>query len=140
MKIASFLLSFFIFKRLPPLQNYFLPQSSPWCVINEFFHLEKKFILEISTFLCFWEIHIFQNLWHHHCYIWKLHLRLVLSTIKMKFGQILVCCMTNISKMFLVQCWTLEYSSRPFYVINMTIQWGPAVSVWLILIMTSQIC
>ena len=138
MKIASFLLSFFIFKRLPPLQNYFLPQSSPWCVINEFFHWKKKFILEISRFLCFWETHIFQNLWHHHCYIWKLHLRLVLSTIKMKFGQILVCCMTNISNMFLVQCWTLEHSSRS--VINMTTQQGPAVSVWLILIMTSQIC
>ena len=33
----------------------------------------------------------------------------------MKFGQILVCCMTNISNMFLAQCWRLETSSRPFY-------------------------
>ena len=33
----------------------------------------------------------------------------------MKFGQILVCCMTNISNMILAQCWRLETSSRPFY-------------------------
>ena len=36
----------------------------------------------------------------------------------MKFGKILVCCMTNISNMFLAgdwQCWRLETSSRPFY-------------------------
>ena len=39
----------------------------------------------------------------------------ILSTIKMKFGQILMCCMTSISKMFLAQCWRLETSSRPFY-------------------------
>ena len=32
----------------------------------------------------------------------------------MKFGQILVCCMTNISNMFLAECWRLETSSRPF--------------------------
>ena len=31
----------------------------------------------------------------------------ILSTIKMKFGSILVCCMTKISKMFLAQCWTI---------------------------------
>ena len=31
----------------------------------------------------------------------------------MKFGQLLVCCMTNISNMFLVHCWKLETSSRP---------------------------
>ena len=33
----------------------------------------------------------------------------------MKFGQILVCCMTNISNMFLAECWGLETSSRLFY-------------------------
>ena len=38
----------------------------------------------------------------------------ILSTIKIKFGQILVCCMANISKMFLTQCWRLRTSSRPF--------------------------
>ena len=45
------------------------------------------------------------------------------SYTKMKFGQILVCCMTNISAMFLAQCWRLETTSRPFYdFIKMTIQ------------------
>ena len=39
----------------------------------------------------------------------------IVSTIKMKFGQILVCCMTNISNMFLTPCWRLETSCRPFY-------------------------
>ena len=29
---------------------------------------------------------------------------LIVSTIKMKFGQILVCCMTHISNMFLARC------------------------------------
>ena len=41
----------------------------------------------------------------------------------MKFGQILVCCMTNISNMFLAECWRLETSSRLFYdFIKKTIQ------------------
>ena len=30
-------------------------------------------------------------------------------------SQILVCCMINISNMFLRQYWRLETSSRPFY-------------------------
>ena len=38
----------------------------------------------------------------------------ILSTIKMKFGQILVCYMTNISNIFLAECWRLETSSRLF--------------------------
>ena len=49
-------------------------------------------------FLSFCEIHKFQNLWRHlrHCYIMEVTLVLIfffwiLSTIKMKFGQILVC-------------------------------------------------
>ena len=33
----------------------------------------------------------------------------------MKFGQVVVCCMTNISNMFLSQYWRLETSSRPCY-------------------------
>ena len=46
-----------------------------------------------------------------------------LSPIKMKFGQILVCCMTNTATMFLAECWRLETSSRLFYdFIKMTIQ------------------
>ena len=40
----------------------------------------------------------------------------------MKLGQILVCCMTDISNMFLAECWRLETSCRPFYdFIKMTI-------------------
>ena len=42
------------------------------------------------------------------CFFW------LLRSIKMKFGQILVCCMANISDIFLAQCWRLETSSRPF--------------------------
>ena len=70
---------------------------------------KKRFVLEISRFLCFCEIHRLQNLWRHqrHCYI--------LSAIKIIFGQILLCCMRTIPYMFLVQRWRLETSSRPFY-------------------------
>ena len=103
--------------------------NRPWCVINEFFYLKKKcFILEILRFLCFCETHWFQNLWRHHkalmdngsytyaYFFW------ILSTIKMKFGQMIRCCMTNISNMFLDECWRLEISSRLFYYfIKMTI-------------------
>ena len=46
----------------------------------------------------------------------------------MQFGQILVCCMTNISNMFLAECWTLETSSRLSYdFIKMTIQQDLAI-------------
>ena len=38
----------------------------------------------------------------------------MLCTIKMKFGQILVC-MRNISNLFLAQCWRLQNNSRLFY-------------------------
>ena len=52
----------------------------------------------------------------------------ILSPIKMKFGQILVCCMTNISNMLLAECWRLETSSRLFYdFIKMTIQQDLAI-------------
>ena len=41
----------------------------------------------------------------------------------MKFGQILVRCMKNITDIFLAECWILETSSRLFYdFIKMTIQ------------------
>ena len=40
----------------------------------------------------------------------------------MKFGQILVCCMINISNMFLAQSWRPDNSSRPFYFNKMTTQ------------------
>ena len=46
----------------------------------------------------------------------------ILRAIKIKLGQILVCCMTNISNMFSAECWRLETSSRLFYdFIKMTI-------------------
>ena len=52
----------------------------------------------------------------------------ILSPIKMKFGQILLCCMTNISNMFLAACWRLETSSRFFYdFIKTTIQQDLAI-------------
>ena len=109
-------------------QNYFLPESSPWCVINFFYVKEKCFVLEISRFLRFCEIHKFQNLWchHRHCCIMEVKILLyffwILSTVKMKFGQILVYLITNISNMFLAQCWIRETSSRLFYdFVEMTI-------------------
>ena len=47
----------------------------------------------------------------------------ILSPIKIKFGEILVCCMTEISNIFLAECWRLETSSRLFYdFIKITIQ------------------
>ena len=64
---------------------------------------------------------------HKHSCI-MLDLNLFISTIKMKLGQILVCCMTNISNMFLAECWRLETSCRPFYdFIKMTIQQDLAI-------------
>ena len=39
----------------------------------------------------------------------------ILRTIKMKFGQTLACCRTNIFCMSLAECWRLEASSRLFY-------------------------
>ena len=46
----------------------------------------------------------------------------------MKFGQILVCCLINISNVFLDQCWRLETSSRPYYdFIKMTIEGNLAI-------------
>ena len=42
----------------------------------------------------------------------------ILRNIKMKFGQILIYRITNISNMLLAQCWRLETSSRPFYDFN----------------------
>ena len=46
----------------------------------------------------------------------------------MKFGQILVCCIANISNMLLAGCWRLETSSRLFKVfIKMTMQQDLAI-------------
>ena len=38
----------------------------------------------------------------------------ILSTLKKKFGQILVCCTTNISNMFLAQDWKMETHFQTF--------------------------
>ena len=90
------------------------------CIINDFLFEEKMFRSQ-DKFLCFCEIHRIQNLWRHHkhCYIMEVTLMFISfeswSPIKMELGQILVCCLTNISNMFLAQCWRLETSSRPFY-------------------------
>ena len=89
---------------------------------------KKCFVLEISRFLSFFgnpqisksvtsSYALLNNVSHTYaCFFW------ILSTIQMKFGQILVCCMANISNTFLAQCWRLEPSSRAFYdFIKMTI-------------------
>ena len=56
------------------------------------------------------------NFYRFSCFFW------ILSTVKMKFGQMLVCYMTNISNTFFPKCWRLETSSRLFYdFIKMTI-------------------
>ena len=74
--------------------------------------------IEIFVFLRNLQISKFvtssQVLLHNASYTYAYFFR-ILSPIKMKFGQILVCCMKNISKMFLAQCWRLETSSRFFY-------------------------
>ena len=87
-----------------------------------FFLKKKCFVLEISRLSSFCEIHRFENLLRHHrhSYIMKVTLSYpyifsILSTIKMKFGQILVCWVANISNMLLAKCWWLETSSRSFY-------------------------
>ena len=78
-------------------QTIFLPWSSPWCLINEFFHLKKKcFVLEIFRCLCFCEIYWLLNLWRHHGHYCIMEVTFayffwILSTIKMKFDQISVC-------------------------------------------------
>ena len=99
---------------------------------------EKKcLVLEISRFLCFHEIHWYKNLWCHyrHSYIMKLHLlQLCLFLLNPKYYQYEIWSdtsvlqtniyMTNISDMFLVQCWRLETSSRIFFdFIEMIIKW-----------------
>ena len=80
--------------------------------------------------LCISEICRFQNLWRHHrhCYIMEAilinaYLFWMLCTTKVKFGQMLVCCMRNISNLLLAQYWRLETNSSLFYsFIKMTIK------------------
>ena len=68
-------------KATPPLQNYFCLTVALDMQLMNLFILKKKkcFLLEISRFLCFCKIHIFQNLWHHHrhCYIMEVIIMLI---------------------------------------------------------------
>ena len=101
------------------------------------------FLIEEKIMFHFWDIKIFVFLWnllqiskfltssqvllHNASYVYA-YFFWILSPIKMKFGQILVCCMKNISNMFLAECWRLETSSRLFYdFIKMTIQQDLAI-------------
>ena len=101
------------------------------------------FLIEEKIMFHFWDIKIFVFLWnllqiskfltssqvllHNASYVYA-YFFWILSPIKMKFGQILVCCMTNISNMFLAECWRLETSSRLFYdFIKITIQQDLAI-------------
>ena len=78
--------------------------------------------LQLSKFVASSEV-LLHNASHTYAYFFW-----ILSPIKMKFGQILVCSMTNISNMFLTECWRLETSSRLFYdFIKMTIQQDQAI-------------
>ena len=83
---------------------------------------------DIEIFVFLWNLQISkfvtssQVLLHNASYTYT-YFFWILSPIKMKFGQILVYCMANISSMFLAECWRLGTSSRPFYdFIKMTIQ------------------
>ena len=96
---------------------------------------KKCFVLKISRFLCFYEIHRFQNLWchHRHCYIMEIILMLTFS-FNPKYYQnetwstTTVLYMANICNMFLAQFWRQEKSYRPFYYfIKMTRQWDLAI-------------
>ena len=105
----------FFFSRLIPLQSYFLPKGSTWCVINDFFYLKKKkcSVLKISRFLCFCKIHRFQNLWRSRSclFFW------ILSTTTLKLVPILMYCMTNISSMFWLNAGDWKLVSGPFIIL-----------------------
>ena len=47
----------------------------------------------------------------------------LLNPIKMKFGEILVCLITNMFNMFLAQCWRLGTRSRSYYNFNEMAIW-----------------
>ena len=69
----------------------------------------------ISYILCFFIILYIIYLYIFLFILYILYfISYIFCTIKMKFGQIVVCCMTNISNIILVLFWRLETSSRPF--------------------------
>ena len=87
-----------------------------------FFYLKKKMFhsRDIKIFVFLWNLQISkfvtssQVLLHNASYTYASFFW-ILSPIKIKFSQILVCCMTNISNLFLAECCRLETSSRLFY-------------------------
>ena len=91
---------------------------------------------------CSQDIEIFVLLWHlqiskfvmsswallHNASYTYAYFFWIVRPIKMKFGQILVCCTANDSSMFLAKWWGLEISSRLFYdFIKITIQLDLAI-------------
>ena len=77
------------------------------------FHSQDIFVflwnLQISKFVTYTLLH--NESYTFAYFIW------ILSTVKMKFSQILVYLMTRIYSMFLAQCWRLETSSRRFFIL-----------------------
>ena len=99
-----------------------------------FFNWRKMFRSQDNKiFVLLWNLHISKSVtssqallhnasYTHAYFFW------ILSHIKMKSSQILVRWMTNISNMFLAECWRLETSTKFFYgFIKMTIQQDMAI-------------
>ena len=100
------------------------------------------FLFEEKIMFCSQDIKMFVLLWNliisksmtpsqallHNASYTHAYFFWILSPIKIKFGQILMCWMANISNMFLVECWRLETSTKLFYdFIKMTIQQDMAI-------------
>ena len=103
----SFLWKFKIKVKNPPLPKQSSLSSNPF--------LSRKNILFCFAKYCYFIL--LNNGSYTYAYF-----RWILCTIKMKFGQIIVCCLINIPDMYLVHCWRLDTSSRSFYdFIKMTI-------------------
>ena len=88
---------------------------------------------DIEIFVLLWNLQVSkfvtssQELLHHASYTCAYSFK-SLSPMKIKSDQILVCCMTNISNMFLAECWRLETNSRLFYdFIKITVQQDPTI-------------
>ena len=80
-----------------------LPSSSPWCGIYDFFSLKEKlyFVLEISSFLCFYKIH--QNLWRPHRHYYIMQVVFILISFESSVP----------SKWNLVKYWFAEWQTFP---------------------------
>ena len=108
---ANFYFLFFIFFLIPWSSGngyktfcYHKVPLDVQLMIFIFFLKKKYFVPDISRFLCFCEIHRFQNLWcQHGSFPYFLNPKYYQN----EFGQILVWSKTNISNIFLAQCWRL---------------------------------